>query len=234
MAISIHPSAIVSPTAKIGDGCYIGPFCYLGPHVTLGKNNRLEAYVSLGTAAEHRDYFLSEPGEVIIGDGNIIREYVTINGGTKSPTIVESKCVFLRGSHVGHDAIIRSSVNMSCNVLIGGHSIIGQGANLGLNSSIHQHRAVGAYSMIGMNSAVTRHTPPFMISFGTPARPQRVNRIGLGRAGVTEKEIDLFEKWFQLFEETGAINPINHNFDQLLALYLNDCQRFTAGRATAA
>lgn len=233
MDFSAHPTAIISPYAKIGAGCCIGPYCYIGPNVEMGKNNRLEAYVSVGTAAEHREYFRSNPGKVTIGDSNIFREFVTVNAGTISPTVVESNCVLLRGSHVGHDAIIRSFVNMSCNVLIGGHSIIGQGANLGLHTSIHQHRAVGAYAMIGMNSAVTRHTPPFMISFGNPARAQRVNRIGLNRAGVKDIDLSIFEQWFQLFEETGAINPLTHEFNRHLVQYLNDCQSFSAVRVAA-
>lgn len=226
MAKFIHPSAIVSDSAKIGDDCYIGPFCYIGPNVTIGNNNRLESYVSVGTAAEHRDYFRSEPGQVKIGDSNVIREYVTINGGTTGPTVVESNCVFLRGSHVGHDAQIRKFANLSCNVLIGGHTIIGQGANLGLGCSVHQHRAVGAYAMMGMNSATTRHIPPFLICYGIPARPQRVNRIGLERGGVSQPELAEFETWFQMLEQTGAMNPLSHSFNALLVQYLKDCQSF--------
>lgn len=234
MASIIHPSAIVSPTAKLGDNCYIGPFCYVGPNVTMGKDNRLEAYVSVGTNAEHRDYFHSEPGEVIIGDANVFREYVTINAGTKSPTTVGSKCVLLRGSHIGHDAEVRNFATLSCNVLIGGHTIIGQGANLGLNAVIHQHRAIGAYGMVGMNSTVTRNLPPFLIAYGTPARPQRVNRIGLLRAGILESEIVIFENWFQTQEETGGLSPLTHKFNNLLNQYLRDCQTFQVSSPVAA
>lgn len=200
----------------------------------MGKGNRLEAYVSIGTNAEHRDHFHNQPGEVAIGDSNVFREFVTINGGTRGPTAVGSKCVLLRGSHIGHDAIIRDLANLSCNVLIGGHTVIGQGANLGLSAVVHQHRVVGAYAMVGMNSTVTRNLPPFLISFGTPARLQRINRIGLLRAGVVESDIVAFENWFQMHEETGAINPIEHSFNSLLEQYLTDCQSFQKSRPMAA
>lgn len=234
MACIIHPTAIVSANAKLGDDCYVGPYCIIGPNVTLGRSNRLEAHVSIGTNAEHREYFRSEPGEVVIGDGNVIREFVTINAGTTNPTVVESRCVFLRGSHVGHDAVIRNSAHLSCNVLVGGHSIIGQGANLGLGASVHQHRAVGAYAMVGMNSAVTRHLPPFLVCFGVPARTQRVNRIGLLRAGVIESDLKEFENWFQMFEHNNAMNPISHEFNGFLAQYLRDCQSFQKPHIAAA
>jgi UDP-N-acetylglucosamine acyltransferase len=145
----IHPSAIIDPKAKIGENNFIGPFCYIGPDVVIGDNNRFEGYASIGTAAEHRDFFLKDPGPVRIGNHCVIREFVTINGGTVGVTFVGNGVVMLRGSHVGHDATIRDRGNLSCNVLVGGHSIIGEGANLGLSAAVHQFRAVGAFALRG-------------------------------------------------------------------------------------
>ncbi|NJL26088.1 MAG: UDP-N-acetylglucosamine acyltransferase, partial [Calothrix sp. SM1_5_4] len=64
MANFIHPTAIVSPQAQLGDGNHVGPFCLIGPNVTIGDGNRFEAYVSIGTTAEHREHFHKAPGEV--------------------------------------------------------------------------------------------------------------------------------------------------------------------------
>ncbi len=214
---NIHPTAIISETAILGENNYIGPYCLIGPNVIIGSNNHFEAYVSIGTPAEHRDFFRAEPGKVNIGSNNIVREYVTINGGTLNSTIIGDNIILLRGSHVGHDSKIESNVTISCNVLIGGHCIICKGANLGLAAAIHQYRVVGAYSMTGMHSSVTKNVPPFIIGFGSPCYPQRINRIGLTRGGVSEKDLHLFEIWFQksngIFDQ---LPKIDHNFNEYL------------------
>jgi UDP-N-acetylglucosamine acyltransferase len=95
-------------------------------------------------------------------------------------------------AHVPHDAVIGNRVTLSCGVLVGGHSRIGEGANLGLGTVIHQRLAIGSGSMIGMSSVVTRHVPPFAKAFGSPARIQGANAVGLGRAGrgAIAREVD--------------------------------------------
>lgn len=218
---NIHPTAIVHENARLGENNYVGPYCLIGPNVQIGSDNRFEAYVSIGTPAEHRDYFTKEHGQVSIGSRNIIREFVTINSGTNQSTILENDITILRGSHVGHDSCIESKVTMSCNVLIGGNSIISEGANLGLSAVVHQHRIVGSFSMIGMNSAVTKNIPPFVIAYGSPCHAQKINRIGLLRNGIEECDLLLFENWFLntkgLFE---LLIPIEHDFNQYITSYI--------------
>lgn len=210
---TVHHTAIIHEHAQIGENNYIGPFCFIGPNAILGSNNRLEGYVSIGTPGEHRDYLHLEPGKVIIGDRNIFREFVTINGGTTTTTILHDDIIMLRGSHVGHDAQIYSKTIMSCNVLIGGHSIVSAGANLGLSSVVHQHRIVGAFSMVGMNSAVTKNVPPFVTSFGSPSTPQKINRIGLLKNNVKEEDLINFETWYvNLMGVYDKLIQINHEF----------------------
>jgi len=223
MANKIHPTSIVHPKAEIGANNYIGPFCNVGPNVILGNHNRLEGYVSIGTPAEHRDYFSQEPGHVEIGNNCIFREFITVNASTAGTTRIGSDVVMLRGSHVGHDAIIEDFANLSCNVLIGGHTKIGRGANIGLSAVIHQFRVIGAYAMIGMNATVTRNTPPFVIAFGSPCEPQRVNRIGLQRSGVSEKDLQIFEDWFQEIQGVfDRLPDLSHEYGQYVRSYLKN------------
>lgn len=220
MSNIIHPTAIIDSKAKLGINNYVGPYCIIGPNVTIGDNNRFEAYVSIGTQAEHRDYFHIEAGPVNLGSHNIIREFVTINGGTTSITKVEDNIIMLRGSHIGHDCQIGRKSTLSCNVLVGGHSIICEGANLGLSSVVHQHRVIGSYSLVGMNSSVTKNIIPFVIAFGSPCNPQKINRVGLIRNGVVDNEITPFEKWF--FSMNGLFDKIpkvEHSFNKYLEDY---------------
>lgn len=214
----IHATAVIDPKAVIGSGNYIGPYCVIGPNVSIGNGNRLEAFASIGTPAEHRNYFFSPPGAVEIGDENVIREYVTINGGTSGATKVLNKCSLLKGSHVGHDAKLESLCNLGCNAIVGGHTRLGVGVNLGLSAVVHQNRVIGAYSLIGMNSTVTKDVIPFSISIGTPSEVKRINRIGLQRAGLSNQELVAFDEWFESqILNTNVLVKLDHRFENFLA-----------------
>lgn len=169
----IHPTAIVGPDVTMGRDNYIGPFCYITGRVLIGNNNRFEAFCSIGTRPEHKRYWGEEYNAgVIIGGNNTIREYVTINAGTKYPTLIASKCIFLRGSHVGHDVNMGDQVTVSCNVLIGGECVICKDANLGLGCIIHQQQQIAEGCMIGMGAVITKKlkTEPYKTYIGNPAR----------------------------------------------------------------
>lgn len=197
----IHPTAILEEGCKLGQGNYIGPFCFIGSNVVIGDDNRFEGYCSVGTAAEHRDYFKTLPGKTCIGNNNVIREFVTINGGTVSSTIVSNNCIFLKGSHVGHDCFLEDKVTLSCGATIGGHCHIMEGSNFGLNSMSHQYSVIGAYSMLGMGAVVTKKTKVGCgeIFVGNPATFLKRNDVGLKNNGVTEEHLNkLTIKWENL------------------------------------
>jgi len=169
----IHPSAIIDRNVKLGSGNHIGPFCVITGKTVIGNCNRFEGFCSIGTPPEHREYWAGKyDGGVKIGDNCTIREYVTINSGTKQDTIVGDDVVILRGAHVGHDAIVLSKATISCNVLIGGHATVGAHANLGLGCIIHQNQTIARGCMIGMGAVVTKKliTEPFKTYVGNPAR----------------------------------------------------------------
>lgn len=202
MANYIHPSAIIESTVSLGTNNYIGPNCYITGNTKIGDGNRFEAFCSIGTPAEHRDYFTSKAGITVIGDNNVIREFTTVNAGTKDPTMLYDNIVMLKNSHIGHDSIIRANANLSCNVIIGGHSYVMEGANFGLSSVCHQFSVIGAYSMIGMNSTVTKKSKitPGNIYIGNPVKLLRANKIGLERNNITQ------EKLQQLIKEYNGKN----------------------------
>jgi UDP-N-acetylglucosamine acyltransferase len=187
----IHPTAIIGPDVVMGSGNWVGPYCYITGLTEIGDNNRFEAYVSIGTPAEHREHFEDEGAGVVIGSGCVLREFTTVNCGTENKTYLGDGVIMLRGSHVGHDSIIDDHVQLSCNVLIGGHSEVGEGANFGLGSMCHQHSLIGAYAFIGMNSCVTKSTEvqPGNIYVGNPAKFLKANTIGLERAGITQDQL---------------------------------------------
>jgi UDP-N-acetylglucosamine acyltransferase len=168
----IHPTAIIGDDVELGENNYIGAYCLITGNTKIGNNNRFEAFCSIGTEPEHKGYFGKSNQGVIIGNDNIIREYVTINAGCEKPTILHNGIIMLRGSHIGHDSTIYDNCTISCNVLIGGHSLLGYSVNMGLGSICHQFSKIGSYAMIGMGAIITKKTQPqcFGVYVGNPAK----------------------------------------------------------------
>lgn len=190
----IHETAIIEDGVDIGVGNFIGANCLIKNGTKIGNNNRFEAFVSVGTAPEHRDFFNKEGKGVEIGDSCVFREFTTINSGAFTKTKIGNNVVMLRGSHIGHDSQISDFCNLSCNVLIGGHSHLMEGCNFGLGAICHQYSKIGAYSLVGMGSVVTKKSKvsPGDIFVGSPVKFLKKNTIGLERASVTSEELARF------------------------------------------
>jgi UDP-N-acetylglucosamine acyltransferase len=151
---NIHPTAIIGENVILGDNNYIGPYCIIG------------------YPAEHKKYWGTTVGQVVIGDNNVITGLVTIDAGTERATQIGNNNWFMKHSHVGHDCIIHDDVIISPGVKIGGHTTIGNRTNIGLNATIHQKIDVPEGIMIGMNAVITKKTEllAFHKYVGVPAR----------------------------------------------------------------
>lgn len=200
MSNFIHPTAIVSEDVRLGTGNYIGPFCLIGPKVKIGNNNRFEAYCSIGTAPEHKSYWNKTFEGVSIGSNGVFREFITINSGTVSDTLILDGVSMLKGSYAGHDSVLHNDVTLACHVAIGGHCTIYQGANLGLSTVVHQYTYIGQYAMLGMGTVVTKTSVilPFNTYIGNPAKLLKPNYIGIEKSGCSLEEI---KRQQQLFSE---------------------------------
>lgn len=202
----IHQTAIVDISVKMGTNNYIGPYCVIGEGVVLGDGNRFENHCSVGSPAEHKDFFYgNSPFATHIGSGNVFREFTTINSGTVRPTLIGNKCVMLRGSHHSHDSVLEDEVTLSCNVLVGGHSYIMKGAVCGLGAIMHQYSIIGAYAMLGMGTIVTKQAQvaPGEKYVGNPLRKIGMNSIGLQRGGVSIEALQLYRR--QFWEMRGTV-----------------------------
>jgi len=103
--MAIHPTAIVDPDANMARDAEIGPYCIIGSGVsigsrtrllahvylegklTIGKDNLFYPYCSCGVTPQDKKY-KGETSETRVGDGNTIREFVTINRGTEGGGMV--------------------------------------------------------------------------------------------------------------------------------------------------
>lgn len=201
----IHPTAIVDSNAQIDDSVEIGPFCIVGPKVSIGSGTILKSNVSvnghtkigkdntiyngavLGENAQ--DFSIKEGGDyrLRIGNGNTIREYVTMHLSTKEGkyTIVGDNNFFMVASHVAHDVIIHNNAIIINEVALAGHTVVEDRAYIGGISGIVQFIRIGELAALGANSKISMDLPPYFLANGNPARVHGINMIGLKRAGFT-------------------------------------------------
>lgn len=188
--IDIHRTAVVE-TTDIGDGTVIGPFTYISKRVTIGKNCRIFS-ASIGLPGEHPNGAEDQGGIVEIGDNVEIREYVTINTPLfSSRTSINNGCYLMAKSHVGHDALLRERVVLHTGAIVGGHSDIGRYCYLGLNCSTHPFAKLGDFCIVGANSMFKGESSSAVVWAGLPARPLKVNTVGLDRHADCSEKINL-------------------------------------------
>jgi UDP-N-acetylglucosamine acyltransferase len=209
MAAGIHSTAIVAADAKLASDVEIGPYSIIGPEVaigeatvigahvviaartTLGRRNRVFQFASLGEIPQDRKYD-GQPTRTVIGDDNVIREYVTIHAGTtqdRGVTTIGNGNWLLAYSHIAHDCVVGNETTFSNNAQLAGHVIIEDHAALGGFVGVHQFCRVGAHAFIAAGSIVLQDVPPYVTAAGYPAKPHGTNNEGLRRRGFTPEDL---------------------------------------------
>ena len=232
----IHNSSVIDKKAKISKKIKIGPFCYVGPDVELkddvelisnvhiegntsiGKGTRIFPFASIGTQPQDLK-FKGEKNNLVIGEYNLIREYVTINPGTEgggSETIIGNNCLFMISSHIAHDCKIGNNVIIANNVPLGGHVTIEDSVVIGGNSAVQQFTRIGRLAMIGGMTGVLKDVIPFGLSIGNRNFLQGLNLIGLRRHKYENQKIIGLDKAFkEIFSSKNLhenLNKINGEF----------------------
>lgn len=218
----IHPTAIIHPSAVLGQDVEIGPGCVIGPEVkigdrtkinayvvvsrwtTIGKDNQIHQGVTIGSPPQDTKY-KGEKGEIIIGDKNIIREFVTIHlpSGEGNKTIIGNENFIMVHAHIPHNCKIGNQVVIGGYVGLAGYTEIEDQATIGGLAGIHQFVRIGRLTMIGAQSKILKDVPPFMLAEGNPAQIRGVNSIGLQRRGIGNEAIAEIKKAFKLIYESG-------------------------------
>ena len=213
----IHKSSEIDKKAKISKNVKIGPFCYVGAGVELNENVELVSnvhiegntkvgngtkifpFASIGTQPQDLK-FKGEKNSLIIGENNLIREYVTINPGTEgggSKTVIGNNCLFMISSHIAHDCKIGNNVIIANNVPLGGHVTIEDSVVIGGNSAVQQFTRIGRLAMIGGMTGVLKDVVPFGLSIGNRNYLQGINLIGLRRHKYDNQKILGLDKAFK-------------------------------------
>src|SRR5690348_2851816 len=206
---SVHSTAIVSAGARLAPDVTVGAFSLIGddveigsatriashvvvaPRTRIGRRNRVFQFASVGEIPQDRKYG-GEPTATVIGDDNVIREFVTIHAGTaqdRGVTTIGNGNWFLAYTHVAHDCVVGDATTFSNNAQIAGHVTIGDYAVLGAYAGVHQFCRVGAHAMVAAGAIVLQDVPPFVTVSGYPAKPAGTNNEGLRRRGFSADDI---------------------------------------------
>jgi len=226
MKTGIHPTAVVDRGAEIDPSAEIGPYCVVRDGVSIGKGTKLVSnvvidgrteigsscvihpFASIGLPPQDLKY-KNEPTKLIIGDNNIIREYVSIHRasvGGDGATTVGSSNFLMAYVHIAHDCKVGSHVIMANLATLGGHVIIEDHVVIGGIAGVHQYTRVGKYVMIGGLSRITQDVPPFMIVSGIEPKLFGPNTIGLKRHGFSDDEVNDLKKAYKIiFRQKNTI-----------------------------
>ena len=237
--MSIHPTAIVAEGAQIPASCIVGPYCTIGEnvvlgeecelvshvvldgHLTMGSKNRVYSFACLGIAPQDLKY-AGEPTRLDIGDGNTIREYVTISRGTAGGggiTSVGSGCLIMAYTHIGHDSSIGNGCILANSATLAGHVIVEDYAVVGALCPVHQFCRIGKYSYIGGGTTITQNVLPYSLtSIERNNHAYGLNKVGLERRGFTPTQMKELRAAYRL----------------LLASKMNTSQALDAMRQTIA
>jgi UDP-N-acetylglucosamine acyltransferase len=215
--MSIHPTAILSPGATLGRGVVLGPYSVVEDEVIIGEGSEIRAhavvkrFTHLGAdnivhegavlGGEPQDVaFAGGESQLRIGDGNRIREGVTLHRSTApgGTTVVGSECFLMAYAHVAHDDRIGDGVILANNVALAGHVEIADRAFLSGGVVVHQFCRIGRLAMIGGNAKIVQDCLPFVITDGAPGRARGLNSVGLRRAGIGSGQVRALKEAYRL------------------------------------
>lgn len=219
----IHPTAIVHPRAELAEEVEVGPYSIIGEHVTIkkntvigphvviegrttiGENCKIFQFASIGAAPQSLKY-KGEEARVIIGNENIIREFVTIHKGTPQgggETLVGNNNFIMAYSHIAHDCRLGNGVIMANAATLAGHIEIEDYSIIGGLTAIHQHVRIGCYAILGGATAVVMDIPPYVCAVGNRAQLYGLNIVGLKRHGFSPETILKLKRTYRIFFRSG-------------------------------
>jgi UDP-N-acetylglucosamine acyltransferase len=236
MAAQVHATAQIAPGAKLGAAVNIGAYCVVGADVEIGAGTTLDAHVvvkgptrigrdnhvhpfaSIGGDPQDKK-FKGERSELVIGDRNTIREFVTINRGTGEGggvTRIGDDNWIMAYAHIAHDCLIGSNTIFSNNATLAGHVVIGDYVILSGFSGVHQFCHIGDHAFIGMGCLVNGDVPPFLIMANEYGRPRGINSEGLKRRGFSPQRIATIRRAYKTLYTSGL--QLNEAREQLAQL----------------
>lgn len=206
---SIHPTAIIEPGAQLGQRVNVGPFSWIGSEVvladdvwidshvriegktTVGTKSRVWSFATLGVLPQDLKY-QGEPGRLVLGESNMIREYCNFSIGTEgggAVTTIGNHNLFMVHTHIGHDTQVGSHCIFANGVSLAGHVKVHDHALMMGHCAVHQFCTVGRFALCAGGAMVTQDVAPFVMVHGNRAQEAGLNLVGLKRAGFTQEQL---------------------------------------------
>ena len=224
-SVQIHPTAVVDPSAWLGKNVHIGAFSLvsgdvvIGDHTTIGSHcslqgplrlgchNRIISHAAIGGDAQDKKY-AGERTALVIGDHNVIREFVTINRGTQGGggiTTIGNDNWLLAYTHIAHDCHVGNHCVFSNNTTLAGHVTVDDWVIISGFSGAHQFCRIGAHAFLAMGALTNGDVPPFVtIGCETLGRPRGINSEGLKRRGFSPERIAAIKRAYRTLYLSGA------------------------------
>ena len=238
--MKIHPTAIISNKAALHETVEVGPYSVIGDGVTIGKNTVIGSHVVIEGTTDIGDNcrifqfaaigalpqdlkFRGEDCPVIIGNNNIIREFVTIHKATSADiakTVIGNSNLLMAYCHVAHNCKLGDNIVLANGVNLAGHIHIDNFAIVGGMSGIHQFTRIGPHAFIGGASAVAQDVPPYVSAAGNRAKLYGLNQVGLRRRGFSSDTIGALKKAYRIIFRSSlllsaALEKVREEVDSL-------------------
>ena len=203
--VAIGAYSVIAADVEIGDGTVLGPHVVVNGPTRIGRGNHIHAFASIGGDPQDKK-FEGERSELIIGDRNRIREFVTINRGTGQgggATRIGNDNWIMAYVHIAHDCQVGNHTVFSNNATLAGHVVIGNHVILSGFSGVHQFCRIGEHAFIGMGCLVNGDVPPFVIMANEYGRPRGINTEGLKRRGFSPERIAGIRRAYKVLYMSG-------------------------------
>jgi len=197
--VTVEPFAVIHENVFIDDDAYIMSQAVLMPYSRIGKRVRIFPGAVIGAIPQDLK-FIGEETTAEIGDDSTIREYVTVNRGTKDKwkTVIGSNCLLMAYAHVAHDCILGNHVILANGVQLAGHVEIGDFAIIGGLAGAHQFTRIGAHTYIAGHTVIRKDVPPYVKAAREPMSYMGLNIVGLQRRGFPPGQIEILSRIYHL------------------------------------
>jgi UDP-N-acetylglucosamine acyltransferase len=211
--VKVDPFSVIHQNVEIGEGTWIGSNVTIMEGARVGRNCRIFPGAVIAAIPQDLKYE-GEQTTVEIGDNTTIREFVTVNRGSKDrwTTKVGNNCLIMAYSHIAHDCIVGNNCIMSNNTQMAGHVIMGDNAILAGMCAIHQFVQIGQYAFVSGGSLVSKDVPPYIKAGRTPLSYAGVNSVGLKRKGFSLDRINQILDIYRIIYNKGMNTSQALNF----------------------
>ncbi|MBT7602961.1 MAG: acyl-ACP--UDP-N-acetylglucosamine O-acyltransferase [Gammaproteobacteria bacterium] len=215
--VTVGAYSIIHPNVTIGDNTTISSHCIIYPNTDIGKDNNIYDHVVIGANPQSLNFDIKLNTYVKILDSNIIREYVSIHRSTKEgiPTQIFNNTMIMAYCHIGHDCLVGNNVTMTNASSLGGHVMIEDYAVLGAHTLVHQHVRIGKLSMTAAGARVTKDVIPFMLLGRDPVKHYCLNKVGIKRYGIDDKNYSVLSLTFRHLKKGGDLKTLESNTEDL-------------------